>query len=366
MIHIDCRHYRTAHPCLPNKREGAECPTCLYYTPFHDRVLVIKLDALGDVLRTSSLLPAIVAKHDHPYVAWLTRPGAAAEIVRMVPLVDECIELTPEGVARVSAGGWTKIYSLSNDLPSAALATAAAGNGRYDVVIGYDLVSGLIRPTNDAARRWLELAAFDRLKHENTLTWQQHMLAIIGSDQPPARPCLGVVPARRSRFRDGHPVIAIVVGTGSRWPKKMLDEVQIIDLIEAVEHCRPDADIVLIGGPAEREKAGRIVLRTGINMQITDTIPSLVDALAQVDVLVCGDTLAMHIATAIGLRAVVLFGPTSVNEIETYGLLDKIATPELDCLGCYGDCDKRNNCMSVLAPVMVAEHVVTLLKKAGF
>ena len=111
MIRYDCRYWRAAKPCAPNKRYGSECPSCQHHSPYRDRILFIKLDAIGDVLRSACLLPAVMARHDRPYVAWLTRPEAA-ELVGMMTLVDEAVVLSPEAPARIQAGGWTQVYSL--------------------------------------------------------------------------------------------------------------------------------------------------------------------------------------------------------------------------------------------------------------
>src|SRR5690349_982335 len=129
MIRYDCRYFRAAKPCVFNKRDGSECPTCTHAAPFTDRLLFIKLDAIGDVLRSASLLPAAISRHKQPFVATLTHQESV-ELVGMMSLVDEVIALSPDGLSRIAAGGWTQVYSLSNDATSAALATLAAGADR--------------------------------------------------------------------------------------------------------------------------------------------------------------------------------------------------------------------------------------------
>ena len=56
-IAYDCRHFLGDRPCAWHKREGLLC-TCEHYEPITQRVLIVKLDAMGDVLRTTALLPA--------------------------------------------------------------------------------------------------------------------------------------------------------------------------------------------------------------------------------------------------------------------------------------------------------------------
>ncbi|HET6183511.1 MAG TPA: glycosyltransferase family 9 protein [Acetobacteraceae bacterium] len=372
MIRYDCRYFRTSRPCVFNKQEGAECPTCARYAPFRERVLFIKLDAIGDVLRSASLLPAVIARHERPFVAWLTR-AESAELVAMIEGVDEVITLNTDGLARIAAGGWSAVYSLSNDLTSAALANAAAGKAVRPV--GFFLRDGVIAPSNKAAETWLEMAAFDRLKRANTQTYQQRMMAILGSDFEVRPPVLRVPPALLAKAKarvaalfpaPGRPRIAVNVGSGARWPKKMLGAEQIAAVLAALRG-RADADILLVGGGAEAGKTEAILAAMAGDPHIASaltphSIPEFVATLMQANALLCGDTLALHIASAIELPTLAVFGPTSHAEIGDFdGLIEKAWTPALDCLGCYGDCAKTPNCMSLLDPAQLAERLLARL-----
>ena len=371
MIRYDCRHWRASKPCVMNKRDGSECPSCQHVSPFQDRVLFIKLDAIGDVLRSASLLPAVAARHDRPYIAWLTRP-ASAELVGMMSLVDEVIVLSAEALARLQAGGWTQVYSLSNDVESAALATFAAGDRP---VVGFSLRDGTVAPGNAAAGDWLAMASFDRLKQANTTSYQARMLAILDAAPVFAPPELRVAETERQRaardvaalFAPGRrPRVAVNVGAGGRWPKKMLAPDATARLIGRVL-SDSDADVMLVGGAAERPRAEDVLARIGacdgrVALALTpDSLPRFVATLMQADALVCGDTLALHVASAIGLPTLAIFGPTSQAEIPDFdGLVEKVSAP-LDCLCCYGDCDKPVNCMSALDPEALAMRLLARL-----
>ena len=282
------------------------------------------------------------------------------ELVGLLKYVDEVIELSEVGLARVMTGGWDHVYSLSNDLPSASIASAAQSK---TPPIGYYVRDGILAPSNSAAERWLEMAAFDRLKRCNTKTYQDMMFSILGFDcaEIPApsvelthdqkriatariATLLGTSTRRR---------VAINVGSGARWPKKMLKGEHIYSYIQHLRK-RIDVDVLLVGGAAEREKAfavGRLCnVDHGVSIAITETsIAEFIAILTEVDVLLCGDTLALHVATAIGLPTVAVFGPTSSSESADFnGLVKKIWADLLDCLVCYGDCAKERNCMSLI------------------
>ncbi len=360
MINFECRHYRGAKPCTYNKLDGSECPNCTHFSAYRDRILFIKLDAIGDVFRSESLLPPIIARHGIPYIAWLTGK-ASAPLVRMMPNVDEVIELSEDAVARIMAGNWHQVYSLSNDLTSASLATLA---NRHGTPVGFYMRDGVITPSNDAAMRWLEMGAFDRLKAGNQQTYQRRMLDILGEpdDAPIPLPLLNLDEALRqdaaARLRSlfgesPRPKVAINIGSSARWPKKMLYAEQIYAYCRLLR-THIDVDIVLLGGNAEEEKAARILSmrrpEDRVEAALTgNSILQFVGLLAEADVLLCGDTLALHIAPALALRTVAIFGPTSFAEIHTFdGLITKTRVATLDCLVCQGDCQKIDNCMSLM------------------
>jgi ADP-heptose:LPS heptosyltransferase len=359
MINFNCRHYKGSRPCSFNKQNGSECPSCSHVSRYHDRILFVKLDAIGDVLRSASLLPFIIARHDSPYIAWLTRVESV-ELVKMMTHVDEVIQLSDEGLLRAATGGWDYVYSLSNDLTSASIASAARAN---HPPIGFSVERGIIKPSNDAARTWLEMAAFDRLKRANTASYQTLMLRIMGFEGAVVpRPSLEISALSRAGAvkrigrlfpESSRRKVAINVGSGARWPKKMLSVEQICQFIRQLL-MSSDVDVLLVGGAAEIAKTQSIIdlfageprVRSALT---TESIPEFVALLTQVDLLLCGDTLALHIASALRLPTIAVFGPTSAAEIPDFdGLITKLEAANLDCLACYADCAKLHNCMSLL------------------
>lgn len=363
-IKADCRYYLGYKPCTFNKRTGAECSTCKFYSKWSERILIIKLDAMGDVLRTSCITPHLRSQFSTPYIVWVTRQESVP-LVQCNPDVDQVWAYDLETVTRLHSEEWDAIYNLSNDHPSCALASMASlrnctGARKVGFVLSPD---GTIQPTSQAAARWLELAAFDRLKKENTRSYQEIMYEIAGIEGSIHPPRLETNAEHRQQADDllkklipnrGHNrLIGINTGAGERWPRKMLRASEIVALSQLLLKQYPEAYILLLGGPLEREKHRRILNASQtsrvIDMGCDHSLLQFAALLEQCDVLVCGDTLALHMASAIGLPVVAVFGPTSAAEIYDYGgLICKITSRELDCLCCYGDCDKTRDCMNTL------------------
>ncbi len=52
LLKLDCRYYKGEKPCKFNRL----CKGCSHYEPMGKRILIIKLGATGDVLRTTPIL----------------------------------------------------------------------------------------------------------------------------------------------------------------------------------------------------------------------------------------------------------------------------------------------------------------------
>src|SRR5439155_11225923 len=146
-------------------------------------------------------------------------------------------------------------------------------------------------------------------------------------------------------------------------PLKQWREDGYLELIARVSR-REDVQFLLLGGPAEQERNDR--LKRAADVPLLDpgcdnTVRHFAALMSHTNVIVTGDTLAMHLALALGKRTVVLFGPTSAAEIELYGLGEKIV-PSMSCLSCYKtSCDFVPNCMDLISTDMVERALVRQL-----
>jgi len=63
------------------------------------------------------------------------------------------------------------------------------------------------------------------------------------------------------------------------------------------------------------------------SLGLKPTLEEHIDDINNCEVVVCGDTLGMHIALALKKKVVALFNCTSPHEIEDYGRLEKVVSP---------------------------------------
>lgn len=90
---------------------------------------------------------------------------------------------------------------------------------------------------------------------------------------------------------------------------------------------KPAVQVQQVGGPFERELMSKMLSRLppGVIASGHDrTLRELAALVGRCAAVVTGDTLCLHVACALGVPVVALFGPTSAAEIELYGNGDKI------------------------------------------
>jgi ADP-heptose:LPS heptosyltransferase len=363
-IAFDCRFFLGDRPCQWHKRSGALC-TCEHYEKIEQRLLVVKLDAMGDVLRSTALLPALAEAHPAAAITWITR-SESVPLLQRNPFISEVLALGPEAAVHLQTRVFDRVINLDASRISSALATAARSDRKDGFVLDE---RGFVQPTNDAARRWLEAGIFDDIKRQGRSTYQDRMADILGlagrrhhyvfelgeDELLRARAHLESIGLDFQR-----PVVGLNTGAGGRWPLKQWREDGYVELVARLSRHQ-DVQFLLLGGPGERERNERL--------QAASTVPLLdpgcdnpvrhfAALLGHSDVVVTGDTLAMHLSLALGTRTVVLFGPTSAPEIDLYDLGEKVL-PDMTCLSCYKTrCDFVPNCMDLISSDMV-EHAVT-------
>jgi len=363
----DCRFFLGDRPCIWHKRTGALC-TCDRYEPVEERILIVKLDAMGDVLRSTALLPPLAEVHPRAAVTWVTRKESVP-LLQQNPYVSEVLELGPDAIAQLQTRVFDRVINLDAAKTSAALATAARSNRKDGFVLNE---RGYVQPTNDAARAWLEAGLFDDIKRLGTATYQDRMADILGLAG--RRHCyvfdLGADErAHAARHLESigldlrRPIIGLNTGAGGRWPLKQWREDGYLSLIDRLTD-REDVQFLLLGGPSEEERNARLKRNTNVPLfdpGCNNTVRHFAALLNQSNVVVTGDTLAMHLSLALGRRTVVLFGPTSAAEIELYGLGEKVV-PDMTCLSCYKtSCDFSPNCMDLISTEMVERAVLRQL-----
>lgn len=364
----DCRHFPGSRPCRFNKDAGQTCPDCPHYQPKGKRILIVKLDALGDVLRTTALLPGLKAAYPDAYIVWVTR-AMATDLFKHNPLVDEVWCAETDAPVRLQVERFDLVINTDADKWTAALATLAQAPEKRGLVLD---TQGSLAPANLEAVEWLEMGAFDAQKAANRKTYQQIIYEMCKLPWQRQEIVFKLTPAETQwareflhtqGFKSGERVVGVNLGGGGRWKRKRWSEANLLAFCKTMIE-QPGIRVLLIAGPLEKQLAARLAQQLPPTVMSTGTDRSLRELaalLAQCTVVLTGDSLAMLMSVALKIPVVALFGPTSAAEIELYGRGEKIVAP-LPCVTCYlTDCDRTPNCMEALQPDAVLAAVKRLL-----
>jgi heptosyltransferase-2 len=328
-------------------------------------ILILKTAALGDVLRTTSILTGLSARYRDCRVTWVTA-RAALDLVRTHPLiatvetVDAASQSSVDALAqKLQPTRWTRVISLDDERPLCALASALDSEKVSGAYLGED---GQRAYTADVAP-WFDMgllstfgkAVADRLKIANTKSHPEIYAEMLGL--PMGKPALtlpesactfGSSFAEKHRLHENGALVGLNTGAGGRWASKQLSVERTVELAGALHTgLAGRATFLVMGGEAEVARNRAILeglARWPVRLRFVDAgcDNALLDFAAlvgQCDLLVSSDSLALHMAIAEDVRVVAFFAPTSAAEIELYGLGEKIASTAPDYCSYKPDAD---------------------------
>ncbi|MCR9245854.1 MAG: glycosyltransferase family 9 protein [bacterium] len=345
-------------------------------------LLVIKTGALGDVLRTTSILPGLAARFDDLEVCWVTAAAAKplVERHRLVDRVVTCDPKDPESIAAVRAGladtRWDWLLSLDDEEPLCALAAGLAA----EKLSGATLDQDGQRIYTDDVEPWFGMgllaragkATADARKISNQRTHPEIFATMFGIE--PGRPELPLPDAAGAAARafaqqnglgDGRLLVGLNTGAGGRWTSKGLPTDRVVAYADALAKASGQPiDFLILGGPNERERNGEIasgIKGLGDHARAVDPgtdndIPTFSAILGLCDLLLTSDSLALHLGVALDVPIVAFFAPTSAAEIELYGLGEKVVSTATDYCTYRPDAD--NTTITVERLVAATERVL--------
>ena len=365
IVSPDCRYFDGYRPC----RFERSCEDCPHYDRPDHRVLIVNLDALGDVIRSTALLGPLHRAVPGAHVTWITDP-------RAVPLLDHV-----EGVDRVlPLADWTGpllrtlrfdlVLGVDKSLRGGALTMQARAHERRG--FGVD-VHGSIVALDGRACYLFKLGLDDPLKFfVNAKPETQLLCEALGFEyrRDPYRVALSpqeersVIGWRRDNDLDGRTVVGFNTGSSVAFPYKHLTVEDQVALIDAVAARCPDAGLVLLGGPEDAERnpqiAGAVKAGSVVQSPTNDGLRAGLQMVAACDVVVTGDSLGMHMAIGLDKPVVAWFGLTCHQEIDLYGRGVHVLA-DVDCRPCWQrSCDQLVKCFRRVPLDETADQVAAI------
>jgi len=156
----------------------------------------------------------------------------------------------------------------------------------------------------------------------------------------------------------------VALNPSSNWPLKRWPHKNFAHLINNLGEI--NCGIFLIGAEKDKDVVKKILERVNtdvVNLCGKTSLQELAAILERMDILISGDSGPAHMAASLGIKVLVLFGPTSPLITGPRGENVYIFRKEIDCkIPCYKlDC-KDNLCMKRITPHEVLCKVRDILK----
>lgn len=343
------------------------------------RILCIKLKHIGDVLL---MTPAIRA---------LRRAWPESAIVALVPRGTEDVLIGNPDLAAVLTfdrgagigGSWRTLRAVRDFAPELVL---ELGQGDREAILGW--LSGARLRVGHAPGR---SGGWRRALLTHAVPWNgaQHVvdtnLDLVRACGIPAEACppvLVVQPEVRARITarlasaglaPGRPLV--VVHPVSRWLFKAWPEISCAKVITRLLE-RAGVAVALTSGPGamEVQAASRILARVEaprggrpiINLVGQTSLGELAAVLERASLFVGVDSAPMHMAAALGVPAVALFGPSGEGSWGPWGDGHVVVASPYLCRpcgqdGCLGS--KRSDCLEAISAQTVWEAVKPVLSR---
>jgi ADP-heptose:LPS heptosyltransferase len=340
-INFDCRHFRGHIPCKPNKVHGYECGDCPVYERPEKRILIIKLGALGDVIRTSPLLVRFRAMWPSAHITWITQSPD------VVPgrMVDEVLRYDVTGIERTRNRSYDIAINLDKEVEACALLRDVESPIKY----GFILKDGHIEAATPAAVHKMVTGLFDGRSKANTKNYLEEIFEICHLDFQGEEYQLDIDPALASKWKSirekaqGKTVVALNTGCGDRWTTRLWPEDRWVALIRSLQ----DNGFfpMVVGGKQEDELNQRYAAITGCYYPGHYPLREFFALVSNTDIVVTQVSMMMHIAIALRKHLILFNNIFNAHEFHLYGR-GVIVQPTSGCDCYYGNtCTRKRSCM---------------------
>ncbi len=353
-INTDCKYFKGDLPCKFHKLDGRKCP-CNDYKRVDKRILIIKLGAAGDVIRTTPLLRKIRKIYPNSEITWLTN---TPEILPSI--VDVPLEFNTKTVVLLLADKFDFLYNLDKAKEACALADLI----KADVKKGFKIHKGKCFPMDESAKHKWFTGLDDNFSKKNKKSYLEETFEICGFKFNKEKYVLDIPRSSIEFPKPKKPIIGLNTGCGDRWGTRLWPEKNWVKLAKRLKE--KGFEVVLLGGEQEDKKNRRIAKNSGVKYLGHFPLGDFINLVNQCNLVVTAVTMTLHIAIGLNKKIILFNNIFNKNEFELYGL-GEIVEPKVSCLGCYKQqfnekCEVKN-CMELITVGEVYNKVIKWLKK---
>ena len=353
-IKFDCLHFKGLIPCTPNKLRNKVCAACNEYRPVSKRILIIKLGAIGDVIRTSPLVVRYRQMYPDCHITWLTHspdvvPADQVNTIYRFDFASVYAIQNMEFDIAINLDKEPEACSLLKDVKSKEKFGFIWNNHHLDIATPnaeHKLITGL----------------FDNISKENTKNYLEEIFEICHLDFKDEPYLLNIDPFLKEKWgvlkkmAAGKKVVGLNTGCGKRWTTRLWPNEYWLKLIE--ELITLEMFPVLLGGEAEDENNLTLAKASGAYYPGHFSLKEFMALTANCDIVVTQVSMMMHIVTALKIPLVLLNNIFNRQEFYLYhnGV---IVEPSSGCDCYYGNtCKRERSCMHDISAEMVKSAIL--------
>ena len=154
----------------------------------------------------------------------------------------------------------------------------------------------------------------------------------------------------------------VAMNVSARWPTKRWPAASFAEVADRLLQEGYGA-VVMIGGPDERAEVAAVsgmMKASAVDLAGATTVGLLPALLSRAALLITNDSGPMHVAAAMGIPVVALFGPTSAVRTGPYGVGHDVLTGKVPCSPCFSrPCHNTLplECLRLVSPQQVLSAV---------
>ncbi|OFX83135.1 MAG: hypothetical protein A2W99_13125 [Bacteroidetes bacterium GWF2_33_16] len=357
-IKFDCKYFKGEIPCKPNKLRDKVCLTCDEYKPFSKKILLIKLGAMGDVIRTTPLVVKYRELYPDCHITWVT------DTPQILPtdVINEIHKFEFRSIFKVKNKKYDIAINLDKDTEACILLNEVKASEKYGF-IWHDNHIGIA--TSDAEHK-LITGIFDNVSKKNTKSYPEEIFEICNlkfNKEPYLIKLDQLLAEKWSVLREkagSKVIIGMNTGCGTRWQTRLWPDKNWIELINILK--KNNFYPVLLGGPEEDDRNNNLASKTGAYYPGHFSLEEFIALTSNCDIVVSLVTMMMHIAIALKKPLVLFNNIFNKHEFELYDN-GAIVEPPTGCDCYYGNtCKRENHCMNDLKTETVLNEILKLYK----
>lgn len=334
-------------------------------------ILVVKLSAIGDVIHALPVSYAIKETFPDAKLTWVVEPPAY-DLLKINPYIDKIIVFrkkefkTLKGLARnffpfrkeIQAENYDAVLDLQGLFKSAAIAFFAQSNTKLGICNMRELSNKISKPVigehakGHIVERYLDTARAIGCRVDEV---------VFPIKIPPEESLKAIEIMVHAGLYEENPYIVFAIG--ANWPNKRWSTDFFAELGDWIYNLNI-VPVIIGGGVLDENRAEEIISKMEIppiNLVNKTNLIQLAYVIKKSRLVIGGDTGPVHLAAGLGVKTLMLMGPTDANRNGPYGQIENAIEVDTDCKGCWKRaCPKNEDCLKKISVQTVKDKILAM------